>query len=102
MKKISLILHNITIINRDPLDTEVINMEPIAEENNPNDPIMMTDNQNESKKDDFEVTYNDFVKLNAHNNFDRRIEHGSEIDFSINRYTTRVTFEFSPDKNSTF
>ena len=32
----------------------------------------------------------------------RIFEHGSEIVFSNNRYTTPVSFEFAPDKNSTY
>ena len=35
------------------------------------------------------------------NDFDRQIKHGSEIVFSINKYTTPVTFAFNPEKKST-
>ena len=38
----------------------------------------------------------------TNNDYDRRIEHRSEIVFSNNRYTTPVSFEFAPEKNSQY
>ena len=36
------------------------------------------------------------------NDYDRRIDHESEIVFSDNRFITPVSFEFAPEKNSTY
>ena len=38
----------------------------------------------------------------TNNDYDRCIEHGSEIIFSNNRYKTLVSFEFSLEKNSKY
>ena len=98
----SLIPNNTTIINKDTVDIAGTHMEPIAEENPTNDTKLTSHVQNESKQVDFEVSYNDAEKMNVYNIFDRRIEHGSEIIFSYNHYTTLVTFEFAPEKNPTY
>ena len=38
----------------------------------------------------------------TNNDYDKQIEHGSEIVFSNNRYTTPVSFKFSPKKINLF
>ena len=38
----------------------------------------------------------------TNNDYDRIIEHGSKIVFSNNRYTTSVSFEFTPEKKSPY
>ena len=93
---------NTTIINKDHVNAAGTHLEPITEENPANDPKLTPYVQNESKQVDFEVSYNDSEKMMVYNNFDRIIEHGSEIVFSNNRYKTPVTFEFSLKKNSIY
>ena len=57
--------------------------------------------RSKGKTKEFEVSYHDAEKM-TNNDYDRRIEHGSEIVFSNNQYTTPVSFEFSPEKNSQY
>ena len=38
----------------------------------------------------------------TNNDYNRRIEHKSEIVFSNNRYTTPVSFEFAPEEKSKY
>ena len=73
-------------------------MESSNEKNPAKYPKPTTQDQNKGKTTDFEVSYNKTKKM-KNNNYDGRIEHGSEIVFSNNRYTTPVLFEFAPEKN---
>ena len=64
---------------------------------------MESSNEENSTKDhkpttaDFEGSYNNAEKM-TNIDYDRRIEHGSEIVFSNNQYITPVSFEFSSEK----
>ena len=62
-------------------------MESSTEENTAEDPKSTTKGKNKGQKTEFEVSYNDAEKM-TNNEYDRRIEHGYEIVFSNNRYTT--------------
>ena len=53
--------------------------------------------RSKGKTKEFEVSYNDAEKM-TNNDYDRRIEHGFEIVFSNNQYTTPVSFEFLQKK----
>ena len=76
-------------------------MESSTEETSAEDPKSTTKGQNKGKKTKFEVSYNDDEKM-TNNDYDRRIEHGFEFVFSNNRYTTPVSFGFSPEKKSQY
>ena len=92
MEKNSPTQNNTTVTNNEPLDVA----ETIIE-----DPKSTTEGQNKGKQIEFEVSYNDAEKM-TNNDYDKRIEYGSEIVFSNNRYTTLVSFEFAPEKNSQY
>ena len=93
--------NNTTVTNNEaPYVAESI-MESFTENNPAEDPKSTTKVQNKGKKTEFEDSYNDAEKM-TNNDYDRRIEHGSEIVFSNNRYTTPVSFEFASEKNSQY
>ena len=101
MGKSSPTQNNTTVTNNEPPDVAESIMESSTEKNPAEDPKSTTKGQNKGKTAEFEVSYNDSEKM-TNNDYDRRIEHGSEIVFSNNRYTTPVSFEFAPEKNSQF
>ena len=76
-------------------------MESSNEENLAKDSKPRRQDQNKGKTTEFEVSYNNAEKM-ANNDYDRRIEHVSEIVFSNNRYTNSVSFEFVPEKHSAY
>ena len=76
-------------------------MESSNGENPTKDPKPKTQDQSKGKTTDFEVSYKSAEKMTNHD-YGRRIKHGSEIVFSKNRYSTPVSFEFSPEKNSPY
>ena len=98
MGKSSPTQNNTTVINNDPSDGVEIIMESSIEENPAKDLKSISQGQNKGKTKEFEASYNDAEKM-TNNDYDRRIKHESEIVFSKHRYTTPVSFEFSPDEN---
>ena len=98
MGKSSQTQNNTTVTNNEPPDVAEGIMESSTEKNPTEDPKSTTKDQHKGKKAEFEVLYNDAEKM-TNNHYDRRIEHGSEIVFSNNRYTTPVSFEFAPEKD---
>ena len=93
--------NNTAVTNNEPLYVVDTIMESSTEENSAEDPKSTTKGQEKGKKTEFEVSYNDAEKM-TNSDCDRWIEHGSEIVFSNNHYTTPVSFEFVPEKHSQY
>ena len=72
-------------------------MKSMNEENPANDLKSTTQGQKENTTAKFQVSYNDAEKM-INNDYDRRIEHRSEIVFRNNFYTTPSLLNLLPRK----
>ena len=101
MGKIPSTQNNATITNNEPPEVVETIMKFSTEKNLTEDSKSTTKGKNKEKKTELDVFYNDAEKM-TNNDYDRRIGYGFEIVFSNSCYTTPVSFEFAPEKNSQY